>query len=294
MDLFAKSTVSLSLEGTTLRLLYCQGRSVKRWASIPFNPRLLRGGHVSDPAGLGQTIDGTLDRLRLPRKGMVCAVSGIQGVSRVLGLPKKASNLGKIVEREARRVMSVSADSSYLFWQPIKDRDRRTLQRVFVLGMPKEPLDAFLEALRTARIRPSSVDIRPLALARAANVKDAVIANLEDISIDVVVVVEDIPLMMRSLHLGETPPAPEVAMARLMDELSRTIRFHNDTNRDNPLPADIPVILTGERSTDPRLPESVQAAVGHPVSPPEPPLKYPPGFPVAEFMMNLGLTLKVL
>jgi hypothetical protein len=45
-------TVTINLDGATLRVLVGQGRVPTGWASVPVNPRLVQGDQVVDPVAL--------------------------------------------------------------------------------------------------------------------------------------------------------------------------------------------------------------------------------------------------
>lgn len=257
---------------------------------MPFNPRLLSNGVVADPEGLGRVIDSLFQRFNLSKRRVVCGLTGQQAVSRMLTIPKAAAaHLDDVVAREARRALP-SSQNAYFFWQVLSGQTDQI--RVFALSVPREPILAMVETLEAAAIRPYLMDLRPLALARAIEKKNAVLANAENNSVDVVIVADDIPILMRSVFLGDSPLAPELVLGRLTDEVMRTINYYNDTNRANPLADDVPVYLTGEMVSDPSLPGTLEGMTGHPVPPLTIPLRYPPDFPLAPYMVNVGLSMK--
>lgn len=188
--------------------------------------------------------------------------------------------------------MSVTEEDNYLHWQPLPSEP--DIIQVFVLAVPREPLNALVEAIRQAGLRPYAIDLKPLALMRAVNRKDAVIANAESNSLELVIVADDIPTLMRSVFLGEGVVSQDYAVGRVSDEITRTIGYYNDSNRDNPLSPEVPIFLTGDAASGVSFALNVGALIGYPVQPLDPPLPYPEDFPVAEFMVNLGLVLKVL
>lgn len=294
LGLFSASSIALSLEGWTLRLLETRGRQVLMWANIPVSPGLVKGGVVVDPEALGRVIGEAFKGGRLSRRKVLCALNAPQAVSRLLTVPKaQGVNLARVVEREVRRLFPSASEDSFMYWQAVAGK-AMSQQQVCVLTVPKEPLLAMASALRAAGIRPQSMDLRTLALARSVNQKDAILANLESNSVDVVIVVDDIPVLIRSIHLGEEPVPIATAQNRLLDELTRTISFYNDSNRANPLAPTLPIFLTGDLAADPDLVAPVEDSTGHPVWPLEPPLECPPDFPSSQYMVNIGLALKGL
>ncbi|MCL5074515.1 MAG: pilus assembly protein PilM [Chloroflexi bacterium] len=289
--LWPSSVVSLSIEGSSLRLLSCKGGRIQSWVSIPLNPRLLRGGFIADPLALSGVIRTAMEKAHLSPGRVIGGLTGLQSVSRLISLPKVAAgSLEAIVQREARRSLAISLEGNYLYWQALDGRGEEL--QVFVLAVPKEPLLAFLAALRGAGLRPRAIDLRPLALARAVAQPQAIIANAESNSVDVVVVVDAVPVLVHTSFLGDEPLPPEYVRDRLTDELLRAITFYNDTHRGSPLAPDIPLYLTGEMANETELVESIPALTGHPLAIPQPPLPYPAGFPLALYMVNIGLILK--
>ncbi len=294
LDLLPGSTISMSLEGWTLRLLQTRGRRVLMWANIPLSPGLLKDGVVNDPMALGQVIGDTFKAGGLSRRKVVCAVNVPQAVSRILTVPMlKAANLARAVAIEIRRLLPAAQQDSFVHWHPVEGRSL-TQQQIYVLTVPKEPVLAMVSALKAGGIQPNSMDLRTLALARSVNQKDAILANLEANSADVVLIVDDIPVMMRSIYLGDEPSSIASAQDRLLGELSRSLSFYNDTNRANPLAPTVPVYLTGDLASDPDLVAPVEDVTGHPVSTPEPPVVCPADFPASQYMVNIGLALKEL
>jgi len=277
-----------------LRVLETRGRQVELWANIPFSPGFIKNGVVADAAGLGQVIGSTFKTAKLSRRKVMCALNVPQAQSRVITVPKaKGVRPDKIIDREIRRQLPAAQDNCFTYWQPLEGMSM-TQQRVYVLAVPREPVLALMAAMNAAGIRPCSMDLRAMALARSVNQKDAILANLETNTVDVVIVVDDIPAIMRSIYLGDEPVPLDVAQQRLLSELSRTINFYNDTNRGNPLAARVPVYLSGDLASDPDLVAPVEDASGHPVSHLAPPLLCPPDFPHSQYMVNIGLALKEL
>ncbi len=290
----SQSTVSLSLEGWTLRVLETRGRQVYLWATIPFNPSLIKDGVVADAEGLGRIIGDTFKIANLPKRRVVFAIGLPQAMLRVLTLPTlKGAHMDKMVDREIRRQLPGIHENAFVSWKAL-DGKSTTQSQIYVLAVPQAPVLAFLDALKVGGIRPTSMDLRSMALARSVNQKDAILANLEANSVDVVIVLDDIPVLMRSMYLGDAPIPFETARERLLDELSRSISFYNDTNRANPIADDLPIYLTGDLVADPDLATLVEQSTGHTASLADPPFEFPPEFSSSQFMVNIGLALKEL
>jgi type IV pilus assembly protein PilM len=288
----ARQSVAVSAEGTSLRLLALANNRVLNWASEPLGERASRGSQINDPVALGTTIDETFDRLQLPRGRVAWALSGFNALSRILDLPGlRGEELRQAITEEVERVMGASASESFLYWQRLEGRIRR--RNVFVLAIPRTTILSALEALDVANIRPRTMDLRPLALARAVGRADAIVVNLEEGSLDVVVVEQSVPTLIRSLPLPASAALTrEAVQDRLVQETERTLAYYDDANPDRPLDVDAPLYLTGSLATGIGLAERMRAMTRHPIGrlaglPP-----HPPEFPVSDYLVNLGLALK--
>ena len=288
-----KRIISLSIEGTELRVLSFYRNSVESWASVPFSADLLRVGQVADSEGFAGVIKSALADEALVNSRVVCAIPGLRTMSRIIGLPKVSkAELDAAVSREARRLMAISLEENNIYWQTLTTKTDE--MQIFVLVVPKEPIDDFIAALQEAGIMAHAIDLKPLALVRAVNKQDAIIVNGESNSMELVIVVDDVPVLMRSVFLGEGVVSEDYAVGRIGDELGRTIAFYNESNIDNPLDPEVPVYFTGAVASGLPFALNVSALIGRPAQPLDPPLAYPEGFPVAEFMVNMGLILKIL
>ena len=107
-----------------------------------------------------------------------------------------------------------------------------------------------------------------------------------------IVMLDSVPSLMRGIWLREKKMDAGRVTALLLQQLASTIEYYNDMNRSNPLPASVPIYLTGEAALDPELSQRVSTLSGRTVAPLEPPVSYPANFPVALHMTNIGLILK--
>lgn len=284
-----RHVVSLSIEGTNLRVLTVTGKSVETWFSAPLNPVFFREGYVANSSGLSEAIGKALKARGVGGGRTVCAFTSLGSVHRLISIPQAAKkDLVNIVPRELRRA-AINVDNYSVTWQVLPGKSG-TLQ-VYIIGVPKEPLIAFVEALRLAGIKPLAVDIKPLALARAVNRKDAIIAHGERDTLELAIVVDNVPALMRSIYLGVDTTPPQVA-SRLAEEVERTVDFYNGTHRSAPLPSDVPIYVTGEVAAYPRFAENLMPTLGRNVATLEPPLSLPKGLPGYLFAVNIGLALK--
>jgi type IV pilus assembly protein PilM len=284
--------ITMSIEGTDLRIVYSSGISIESWDSVAFDPQILKVGQIADPDGLGAVVRSAIEGRDVLKSQVVCAMPGLRSVSRVISIPRVSKKeLPTVVPREVNKLMTVSEADNYLRWQELPSDDDQ--MHIFVIVVPRDPLMTFLEALKIAGLAPTVLDLKPLALVRAVNQRDAIIATGESNSMELVIVVDDIPVLIRSVFLGEGVVTQDYAVGRISDELGRTILTYNEINKDHPLDPEIPIYLCGASAGGVPFALNVAALTGRTVQPLEPPVIYPEGFPIADFMVNVGLILKV-
>jgi len=289
----SKETVTVNIEERSLRLLIAKGGEVQKWGQVPLEPGLVENGLVRDPAQVGLALGALFREHEASKKGVVTSLTviGLGSTSQIFDLPKMRPDLlANAVAREAKRAMPVPVDELYLSYQVISEKE--DMQQVYVLGAPRDLVDAHITAFQMAEIQIKAMDLKPLALVRAINQRNAVIADLENESFHVVVVGDGIPDITRSAVLHREALDPQQKARRLVEEVIRTIDFYNHSHPDNLLEPSVPVFLTGELTGIPTVCEIVQAEMGYAIETPAPPLVYPETLPLSQFMVNIGLALK--
>ena len=288
-----QETVTVNIEERCLRLLTVKGRKVQKWGQVPLEPGLVENGLVRDPAQVGLALEALFREQKVRKKGVITSLTviGLGSTSTIFDLPKmKPSLLEDAVAREARRAMPVPVDELYLSHQVIGEKG--DMQQVYVLGAPRDLVDAHITAFQMAGIQLKAMDLKPLALVRAINRRNAVIADLENESFHVVVVGDGIPDITRSAVLHREVLDPQQKARRLVEEVIRTIDFYNHSHPDKLLEPSVPVFLTGELTGIPSVYETIQAEMGYTIEMARPPLAYPETLPLPQYMVNVGLALK--
>lgn len=283
--------VTLSISATGIRLLSVKGRQVKKWGSTPLAPRLVRDGLILQPKAVGAAIDTLFKSTKIPKKRVITSLTGLSFTYRILSLPRmKPALLEEAILRAARKEIPLPLEELYLSWQAIGGgHDELNFS---VVGVPRNLIDAMVQTLAEAGVKPYIMDLKPLALARAASRGDALIVALEPDCFDIVLVANGIPTIMHTITPRGGGASLEDNIRRLTDELSKTVEFYNSSHPENPLSPTTPLLLTGELSADATTSQLIQAEIEYPVEPLVPPLKFSADLPVALYASNMGLALK--
>lgn len=292
--MFKSERVTISVETTRLRVAVVRGRQILRGASEPLPQGVLKNGQVTDTAVFAHTLSQLLKQLNAPRRRAVVSLPGQGTMVRILNLPAVPDRMREeAVRREARRELPLPLDELYLSWQALPNPNGRSPNNLSVLtvSVPRLALDSNIAALRQAGVRPSAMDLKPLALVRAANHPDAALADLDGSSGNVILVRDFVPYIVRSVALPRSAAAEPADRADYMfSEIQRTLDFYRSTLAAAHSAWDPAVCLTGDLGQD----ADIRARVSGqwPLLTPSPPLALPDNLPLLPYLVNVGLAMK--
>lgn len=287
----AKKVVTLYVEDASLRLLVVQGARVKKCASLPLESGLVKDGVVVDETKVAAIIRGFFKAQKVRRGRVIAGLSGLHCLSQLITLPHlPESMLAEAVKREAERVLPVPLDELYISWQIIPASGEEML--VFLVALPREAADALIKTLHQAGVKPYLMDLAPLALARVVDKATAIVVNARSSEFDIVIIVEGVPQLTRSLSIPGEAESPEERLSIIRGELERTIKFYNSSYPDKPFESSLPIFVSGEPVGTPEACQSLTDKLKYSVSPISLPVKCAKNIAVSEYMVNIGLALK--
>jgi type IV pilus assembly protein PilM len=283
--------VALNISSSNIKILSLQGRQVKKWASLALPDGAVRDGLILQPESVGEAINTLFKSTRISRERVIISLAGLSFTYRFLSLPRvKPSLLDEALLRAARKEISLPLDEIYLSWQTLPSKGDE--QTFFILGVPRNLIDTALQTLKKAGVEPYLMDLRPLALARAANRSDAIVANLEPDCFDIVFIAGGIPTVIHSISPRGEGATLEDNIRRLADELSKTVAFYQSSHPESQLSPSTPLLLAGDLAAETPASGLLQAEIEYPVEPLSPPVEFPSDFPVASYAASVGLALK--
>jgi hypothetical protein len=284
---------TLSINNSSIRILTVKGKKVHRWGSTELAEGLIRDGLIAQPEAVGEIISSLFKSTKAPREKAVVSISGLSFTYRFLSLPRVKPDLQEeAIRRSFKREISLPLDELYLSWQPLPGEGNE--QTFFVLGVSRYLVDALVQTLEKAGVEPSLMDIHPLALARAANRGNAIIASLEPECYDIIIIANGTPTIIHTIIPRGEGATLEDNIKRLANELSKTIAFYQSYSPKNSVPAETPLLLTGKLAEDVTTQGLLQATTEYNIEPLVPTLGYPPDMPAASYAANIGLALKKL
>ena len=283
--------VTLNISATSVRLLSVKGRRIQEWGEAPLSPGLVSDGLVLQPEAVGEAVDALFKSLKVPKQKVITTVTGLSFTHRVLSLPRmKPALLEEAILRGAKQEIPLPLEELYLTWQAVESRGDE--MDYFILGVPRNLVDALVQTLEEAGVEPYIMGLKPLALARAAGRENALIVGLETDCFDIVLVADGVPAILHTIAPRGEWASLEDNVLRLTDELSRAVKFYNTTHLESSISSATPLLLTGELAADATAGKLIQAEVEYPVEPLIPPLEIPADLPPALYAANMGLALK--
>ena len=297
----AEKVMTLYFEDTGIKWLVAKGKKAEQWETIPLESGLVVGGIIVDETKVAEKVKTLFAALKSSQvkdlifgKGkIIVGLSGRDSLYRVVSLPVlEQSMLGEAIRREAGRVLPVSLDQLYLAYQRIPGTNNET--RVFLAAFPKTTTDAVIKTLRLAGVTPRMLDLAPLALCLSVNEPMAIIADAGMDNLNIMVISERVPQVIRSLHLQSEGKSVSENITTISEEFSRTVAFYNSSHQQSPISADVPVFVSGDLAKTPEIWPALVGQLNSKVTVLPSVIQCPADCPANDFIVNLGLAAKTL
>ncbi len=282
-----RKVVAVDIDTTSIRLLETIGNRVERWVSASLEVEARRDGVIANPEAVGAQVKRLIKSSGVGKGEVVASLSGLYSTSRLLSLPPQPEQ-ETLREAPRRARDAISGDGMQVEWQLM--RAREIGQDMLVLGIPTSMLGTQIAVLHSAGLRPRLLEIRSTALARAVDRERAIILNIEATALDLVLVVNGLPQIMRTLHLQQGLPVAALA-DQLARALEQTVTYFNNSHPVGPVGVDTPVFLVGSVAEDPALAEGMSRRVEYTMERFVPPIEFPPHLPAVRYAVTIGLTL---
>jgi type IV pilus assembly protein PilM len=289
----AKKVTTLFIRDTHISLLVMKGEKVEKWASLPLEQGLVSQGFIVDEAQVADKVREIFKETGAEAGKVIIALSGHDSLYRIITLPElPEAVLPEAIRREAKRAIPTPLEEVYFSYQRLPAPKGES--RIFLVTFPRNLVDALVRTLRQAGVKPYILDLAPLALCRIPNEPRAIIVNARLDHLDVMVIADRLPQVIRRLSLPGEAESLEERLPLIAEEFNRTVAFYNSSHMEKPLDATVPVFVCGDLAEVPDTWQSVVGGAGYSVSPLPSPVESPEGFSPNEFMVNIGLALKEL
>jgi len=288
----AKRVTTLFIRDTGINLLVMKGEQVEKWASLPLDPGLVSQGLIVDEAQVADKVKQIFKETGASTSKVITALSGDDSLYRIITLPELPEAVfPEAIKREVKRTIPTPLEDIYYSYQHLPSLMRGE-SRIFLVTFPRNLADALVRTLRQAGIKPYIMDLAPLALSRIPDEPRAIIINARLDHLDVAVMADRLPQVIRRLSLPGETQSLEERLPLIAEEFNRTVAFYNSSHLEKPIDATVPVFVCGDLVEEPEAWQSVVGGAGYQVSALSSPVESPEGFNPGEFMVNIGLALK--
>jgi type IV pilus assembly protein PilM len=286
----AKQQISLYIDDSSISVLASKGRGPQKWATAALDQGLIKEGVVQDQQAVAAKIKELWRSSHILRRKVTVGISGLNCLYQMLLLPELPENLrSEAIGREAAHSLGIPLEGVYLSWQVLVVEHGQ--MRVYLSVVPKDKVDSIMATLKVAGLRAMAMDIKPLCLARVSNEPRAIIVDTCQDSMDIIVLGEGIPEVVRSLQV-----APEMSqgerIAVLRSELERSVSFYNAAHLDKPVDLTVPILVSGDLVEQDSDKASLAGPRERPVRDMESPLTELEGFDPGKYTTCIGLALK--
>ena len=290
----AKRVTTLFIRDTSINLLVMKGEKVEKWASLPLDQGLVSQGLIVDEARVADMVKQIFNETGAQASKVITALSGHDSLYRIITIPELPDAvLPEAIKREAKRTIPTPLEEVYFSYQRLPSLTKGE-SRIFLVTFPRNLVDALVRTLRQAGVKPYIMDLAPLALCRIPNEPQAIIVNARLDHLDIMVLADRLPQVIRRLVLPGEAESLEERLPLIAEEFNRTVAFYNSGHMENPLDTTVPVYVCGDLAEVSDSWQLVVSRANYPVSPLPLPVEPPEGFNTNEFMVNIGLALKEL
>lgn len=296
----SRSTVGLDIDGRYLAAAGVEAGRLNQAASVDLQPGLVTDGEVRDAAELGAALKDFFAAHGLP-KGVRLGVSNRQIVVRQIELPwlEDDEQRDAAVRFQAADAIAMPLDEAVLDYQVarrVESVDGTARMQVVIVAARRSMIDGFVEAARSAGLKPEGIDLNAFALMRALGTDESeqtsrVFCNVATL-VNLAIAVGDLCVFTRPLS-ASWGPAEENVASTLADE----IRLSIDSYMGQPDARGVSeIVLSGPGSADEALVEELGVLLRLPVTV-APPLgsldhaSMPPGDDPHRYTVATGLAL---
>ncbi len=284
---FKGRRVTISIEPDATRVVVSKGREIIAWGSV----QVENSAPVGDEPGErpAERLKALLADLGAGRSRVITDLPLNAVLTRHMQLPKmRRRYIEQVVRSELQETTPFALDEMDLTWQA---RANGTDHDILAVTTSRETIDNHVRAMAEAGVRAGAVFSKATALAHAAGVSDAIVANIGASKSEFVLISGWVPqAVYEERHVGDagsTPKEQAEHIVRAVEEVASYAQGFDTTDSAH----DLPVLLTGETPDDGPLAREIRQILRRETITMAPPLAYPEHFPPGEYATNVGLIL---
>ncbi|HEY4845873.1 MAG TPA: pilus assembly protein PilM [Candidatus Dormibacteraeota bacterium] len=217
-------------------------------------------------------------RLAIPDSGVAVRDFPLPAVPR--------SELSRAVTFEGRRLVPMSAGDVYYGWHATRTSYG---YGVYLVAARRDMIDAITTMVSAAGLRLERVDLKPLALARGAGVRDGLVLEWNATEATLVLMVASRPRFFRTFVLDAPADDIDAQFDELVLSLNALVKFMRSAEPDVPIGPATSLALGGRFAFIDHGIERARDRFEFAVVPPIQQVPCPPDFPWQAHLAELGL-----
>ena len=282
--------LTLNISAKEIRLVAANRKGIQHWSSKALMPGWINNGYIQEPELVGATIESLFKSAKIARTHVTVCITGLPFTYRIAKLPHiKKGLLKDSIRHLMSKETSMPTKQMSLSWATIDENDDEVTY--FVLGVDQQIVNVVAETMQKARIKHWTMDLKSLALARAASLDKAIVISAEPDCYDIVLINDGTVSTIHTVSAEASYSNAEHAR-QIVIETSKAMAYDAKLHGQSVFGQDTPVLITGEISSDKNLRELIQTELGYQVKPLTPLLVDQHDLPVHLYSVNIGLALK--
>jgi type IV pilus assembly protein PilM len=284
--------VTLYIEDSEIKLVVCDGKKVIKWASLVLEQKLVNNGVIQDEKQIALEIKNIFQAAGVKDNKVIVGLSGLNSVFRFITFPSDIPRnmIDEAIVNEARRVLPMSVEQVYLSYQQISNTKEE--QQYFLAAYPRNATDSLINTVKAAGLKIQSLDLAPLALARCVNEPIAVIVNSWLTYLDIIVLSEGQPKVIRSLSLPIESDEVDQKLPAIGEEIIRTVMYYKTSYPDSTLGDSTPIMVCGDLANKEDELKTYLGELKNDVFTITAPISVESEFPSCRYMINIGMSVK--
>ncbi len=283
---------TVTVEQGLIKLLVAREKEVVDYKILIAPERYFREGIVSDAPKVSTVLKAAMNQTEGEHKRVFAAVPGYQTNLRRLELPNaKGLDPAVLIPQEAKRTLGISTEHSHLTWHRLVGEGE--MASWLVIAAANRSISSLSATAQASEVKVAAMELRAFALARAINQPDAVCAWAASDGCDVVIIRDWVPVTNQTAYWGAGSSIESTDLVnRLTQVIDSTITTHDVQNPEMTVSEDMPLYVTGTPiGKDPQVALQIAAQLRYSLAELDPPIATPPGFPLDDLIVNLGLAL---
>ncbi|MFI5269226.1 MAG: hypothetical protein ACHQ7M_17770, partial [Chloroflexota bacterium] len=240
---------------------------------------------VDDSGAVAAVIRQLVARVEIRETRAMVVASDALASFRVLSFPRDASDAN--IDAHVRSQLPLECGRMGVHRQEMTSNGGDST--VNAVAYDRAKIQMLAATLRLAGLEPAVVELKSLCVARVAQPPACVVVDIADAG-EVFVVDGGLPRLWHSFRADLQ--VPEELAASVIYALRTALNFYRRQPEGASFSQSAPILISTDHGFSSRLAESLEGAVGHPVSPLPPSPRVPPEIRQGSFMACLGLIMR--